>query len=127
MDITLGTLEHRGDFRNISLCPMSYNFPLMPLKKIFSEDVHGIFKPFGIVAWPFACIAVLRPGHFYGKSKTNQFYLDHPSTLVRWNNEVEIAALTFKSNMQNFQNTFIIALRTVMTSDLKLYAANSKD
>lgn len=47
--------------------------------------------------------------------------------LVRWNNEVEITALTFKSNMQKLQNIFPIALRTVMNSDLKLYATNSED
>lgn len=129
MDITLGTLEHREDFQDILLvlCPMLCNFPSMPRKKIFSEDVHDIFKPFGLITWPFAYIAILRPGHFYGESKTNQFYLDHPLTLVRWNNEGEIAALTFKSNMQNFQNIFPIALRTEMTSNLKLYASNSED
>lgn len=60
--------------------------------------------------WPFICIAVLRPGHFCGESKMSQFYLDHPLMLVRWNNEAEIAVLTFKSNMQNLQNIFPIAL-----------------
>lgn len=59
--------------------------------------------------WPFVCTAVLRPGHFCGESKTSQFYLDYPLMLVRWN-EVEIAVLTFKSNMQNLQNIFPIAL-----------------
>lgn len=56
-----------------------------------------------------------------------QFHLHYPLTLVRWNNEIETAVLTFKSNTQNLQNIFPIALRTVMISDLKLYAANSED
>lgn len=77
--------------------------------------------------WPFVCITVRRPGHFYGENKTSQFSLDYPLVLVRWNNEVEIAVLTFKSNRQNLQNIFPIALRTVMIPDLKLYATNSED
>lgn len=52
--------------------------------------------------WPFICIAVLRPGHFCGESKMSQFYLDHPLMLVRWNNEAEIAVLTFKSNITKY-------------------------
>lgn len=47
--------------------------------------------------------------------------------LVRWNNDVEIAVLTFKSNMQLLENILPIALRTVMISDLKLYVNNSED
>lgn len=57
----------------------------------------------------------------------SQFYLDYPLTLVRWNNEVEIAVLTLKSNTQNLQNIFPIALRTVMSSNLKLYATSLED
>lgn len=97
-----------------------------PLKKIFSKDVH-IFEPFGLVTWPFICITVTIPHHFYGQNQMNRFYLDYPLTLVRWNNEVEIAVLTFKCNVQNLQSIFPIALRTVMSSDPKLYAANSED
>lgn len=55
----------------------------------------------------------------------SQFYFNYPLTLVRWNNEVETAVLTFKSNTQNLQNIFPI-FRTVMISDLKLHATNSK-
>ena len=57
----------------------------------------------------------------------SQFYFNSPLTLVRWNNEVENAVLTFKSNTQNLQNIFPISLRTVMISDLKLHATNSED
>lgn len=44
-----------------------------PLKKIFSKDVRDIFKPFGLVRWPFVCTAVLRPGHFCDGAKRTTF------------------------------------------------------
>lgn len=61
------------------------------------------------------------------RAKMSQFYFNYPLTLVRWNNEVETAVLTFKTNTQNLQNIFPISLRTVMISDLKLHATNSED
>lgn len=74
MDITLGTLEDR-DFSGHSTGTQSYfyNFPLMPRKKIFSEDAHDIFKPFGLVTWLFACIAVLRPSLSMVRAKPTNF------------------------------------------------------
>lgn len=98
-----------------------------PLKENFSKDVHDFFKILELLCGHLFVSLCWRPGHFYGESKMSQFYLDYPLTLVRWNNEVEIAVLTFKSNTQNLQNIFPIALRTVMISNLKLYATSLED
>lgn len=77
--------------------------------------------------WPFVCTTVLRPRYSMVRAKMSQFYFNYPLTLVRWNNEVETAVLTFKSNTQNPRNIFAISLRTVMISDLKLHATKSED
>lgn len=98
-----------------------------PLKKNFSKDVHDFLKILELLCGHLFVSLCWRPGHFYGESKMSQFYLDYPLTLVRWNNEVEIAVLTLKSNTQNLQNIFPIALRTVMSSNLKLYATSLED